>query len=61
MNMRLFEFTKVDKKEVNYSTGMKKSHCGICEHYHDNKCELVKGFIESSYWCEKFEKETTDK
>jgi hypothetical protein len=49
------ESQKKPKKEVNYSLGMKKSHCGICEHFiSPNKCEKVKGGIKKEYWCELF-------
>jgi hypothetical protein len=37
---------------VDYSKGMKASHCGNCEHFEaPQSCELVKGVIDRSYWC----------
>ena len=55
---------KVNKTEVNYSPGMKESHCGkvspedkgYCEHYYLGTCDLVYGTIKPTYWCSKFEK-----
>ena len=46
------------KDEVNYGMGTKTEYCGKCEHYQvmkKNGCELVKGFIEYEYWCDKYE------
>lgn len=43
------------KREVDYSKGMKKAHCGICRHYiPGGKCELVIGNIDKAYWCKLF-------
>lgn len=60
---------KKAKKEVNYSLGMKESHCGkafsddsgYCQHFigkqaSTGKCEVVEGPINPVYWCELFKK-----
>lgn len=53
----LVEEEKADKKDVDYSKGMAKSHCAICVHYiTPNKCKVVKGSIDPEYWCTKFKK-----
>lgn len=54
--MKLFEFTKLLKKEVDYSPGKDMSHCSQCKHYNNHKCELVQGKINPTYWCVKFSK-----
>lgn len=52
------ESSKKNKKEVDYSLGMKKSHCGICEYFiSPNKCQKVKGEISKEYWCELYKAE----
>ena len=65
---------KANKEDVNYSRGMPRSHCGpmfngdtgYCEHFIANKrsgifggCELVKGEIKNSFWCQKWKKAVT--
>jgi len=48
------------KAEVDYSTGTKDEHCGICTHFevvHRNGCEIVKGFIRAPDWCKKFNRD----
>lgn len=53
----LLEKEKVSQESVDYSPGMKTSHCGICEHYIEpHACEKVKGDINPSYWCKLFKK-----
>jgi hypothetical protein len=63
---------KKSKSEVDYSKGMKSSHCGplslydkgFCRHFAGGKswlhglgtCELVSGSIDKEYWCKLFEK-----
>lgn len=48
---------KKTKREVDYSRGMKKSHCAICVHYQSpGACELVAGRIDPSYWCKLFKR-----
>jgi hypothetical protein len=48
---------KASKASVHYSLGMKSAHCGICRHFQPpHSCEVVKGEIESDYWCRKFER-----
>jgi hypothetical protein len=56
---------KKSKKEVDYSKGMKSSHCGPlslydkgdCRHYiTGGACKLVSGKIDKKYWCKLFEK-----
>lgn len=47
---------KVSKHSVNYSKGMKDSHCGICRFYDDHVCQKVRGYIGSGMWCKKFQK-----
>jgi hypothetical protein len=42
------------KSEVNYSKGTDAAHCGICEHYRDHACSLVKGEISPDMWCKLF-------
>jgi len=39
------------KGSVDYSRGMKKSHCGICRYYHSGSCEKVEGQISPDMWC----------
>lgn len=44
---------KVSKSSVNYSEGMKASHCGNCSYFNGLfSCQRVQGFIESNMWCE---------
>ncbi len=63
---------KLAKSEVDYSLGMKNSHCGrvfkddsgYCRHFlntktsagKDGQCELVEGSISPVYWCDRFKK-----
>ncbi len=58
------EESKVSKSEVDYSDGMRRSHCGptddwptgYCEHFVDpHGCAKVKGYIDPKKWCELFE------
>lgn len=54
---------KQSKEDVDYSDGMKKSHCGICEYFemdHKNGCHLVRGYIDESKWCTLFTKEGSE-
>jgi hypothetical protein len=50
------ETSKVSKKSVSYSEGMKNSKCSICDYYNtNNTCDKVKGDIQPNMWCELFE------
>lgn len=52
---------KRSHESVDYSEGMPKSHCGICQHYlSPGACELVESPIDPEYWCELFEHATQD-
>lgn len=52
------ESYKKNKKEVDYSKGMRQSNCGLCEYFEEAKrtCSKVKGDIDPSMWCKLFEK-----
>jgi hypothetical protein len=45
---------KIEKDHANYGRGTKTAHCSVCEHYHEGSCDIVKGFIDPSYWCQHF-------
>lgn len=48
---------KRSQSSVNYSKGMKSSHCGICEYFREpDACAKVSGKIDPAYWCELFKK-----
>jgi hypothetical protein len=56
---------KKAKSQVDYSKGMKKSHCGplnlydkgYCKHFIEpGSCRLVSGKIEKAMWCKLFSK-----
>jgi hypothetical protein len=53
---------KQAKGQVDYSRGMKASHCGICRYYRRGShgtmgtCQKVAGSIDPSYWCKLFRK-----
>lgn len=49
---------KVTKQSVQYSVGMKTSHCGICKYYTGNRCTRVEGSIKPNMWCKLFKKVT---
>lgn len=49
------KLSKTDPK-VQYSKGMKSSHCGICKFYLGGACQKVAGKIDPSYWCKLFRK-----
>jgi len=40
---------KIEQDHGDYSLGTKTKHRGICEHYHEDTCDIVKGFIDPSY------------
>jgi len=44
---------KKSKGQVNYSKGMKKTHCGNCRYFLAKQriCDLVAGRIEANMWC----------
>ncbi len=60
------------KEDVNYSVGMKESHCGkvfkddngYCQHFYgvrgfgeqEGRCRKVAGKIDPVYWCKLWEK-----
>lgn len=47
---------KAKKAEVDYSLGMKKSRCGICEFFRKPRtCTKVEGEIDPRMWCKLFE------
>jgi hypothetical protein len=57
---------KHNKKEVEYSKGHAVSHCGptanwprgSCIHFEEpSGCELVRGYIDRTYWCRLFRKQ----
>lgn len=55
------EAGKKDKKEVDYSTGMRQSRCAFCEYFvpenqgsNDGTCTKVKGRINGEMWCKLF-------
>jgi hypothetical protein len=47
------------KDEVDYSDGMPRAHCGICEYFRRDAqaCTKVAGHILARMWCKLFEKE----
>ena len=58
---------KARKEDVDYSPGMRKSHCGPtvkwpegdCEHFlSPDGCERVEGTIKREMWCRLFKKVT---
>lgn len=44
-------FAKMAHQAAHYGPGTKKEHCGNCEHYLGNECELVQNPITSQGWC----------
>ena len=53
--------SKVSKKSVDYSQGMKERHCGICRHFlPPHACRLVRGKIDDGMWCKKFKAKVAD-
>lgn len=51
------EEPKRSKASVDYSDGMPRARCGICEYFvPTGKCELVAGLIDPMMWCRLFEK-----
>lgn len=53
---QLVDAMKRPKSEVDYSKGYAAAHCGICEHYANHACELVRGMINPDMWCKLFER-----
>jgi hypothetical protein len=52
---------KQPKREVNYSKGMAKSHCGICRYFIESPggtatCKKVAGAVSADMWCTLFRK-----
>ena len=47
---------KLSKESVDYSKGMKTSHCGICRFYLGGFCSKVFGPIDPSMWCKLFKR-----
>lgn len=49
---------KFAHEEVDYGEGLPQAHCGICEHFHENRprerCDLVVDPIDADKWCKKF-------
>ena len=54
--MAVTDKSKRPKSEVDYSTGMASSHCGICSYYNDGTCSRVRGKIDSGMWCKLFKR-----
>jgi probable phosphoglycerate mutase len=52
------EQKKVSKGHVNYRPGSVPQHCGNCKNYRDHHCSLVRGVIDPSAVCTKWEKQT---
>lgn len=49
------EEKKVPKSSVAYRPGSVSKHCGNCSMYRDHHCTLVRGVIDPSYTCKKWE------
>jgi hypothetical protein len=49
---------KLPKNKVQYSLGMKRAHCGVCDYFHPQakECDKVEGKIDPRMWCIKFTK-----
>ena len=45
---------KISKEAANYSHGLPRAHCGICEHYRKGACAIVAGKINPQMWCKYF-------
>lgn len=59
MRVRITVDAKVSKESVDYSPGMRTSHCAVCEHYESpDACEVVAGRIDPGYWCSRFKRGT---
>lgn len=61
--------SKADKEQVSYSRGHLQSHCGptfhddryYCRHFipgtaWHGRCDVVKGEIDPTFWCERYER-----
>jgi hypothetical protein len=50
---------KRSKDAVDYSKGMDRAKCGLCQHFEPpHGCELVRGHIAPGMWCRLFKRKS---
>ena len=50
-------YQKISKTTAHYKgSDDKLRNCGVCKHFNENKCELVKGTVDKQFVCDGFEK-----